>query len=93
VGVTKRAEPGGVLVFDRDAVGAQLVDGGRQVLRVPQRDRVDDKTQSRQLVFLSFAVGLTDLPAVADRSCGPAGARATRLRLRVTENGWAILVR
>jgi hypothetical protein len=47
VGVAKRAEPGGVLVFDRDAVGAQLVDRRRQVLRVPQRDRVDDKTKSR----------------------------------------------
>ncbi|WP_407941393.1 hypothetical protein, partial [Nonomuraea cypriaca] len=61
MGVTKRAEPGGVLVFDRDAVGAQLVDGGRQVLRVPQRDRVDDKTKSRQLVLTEMILKLSGM--------------------------------
>jgi hypothetical protein len=38
----RKVEPGDVLVLDWDALGAELVDGGRQVAGVPQRDGVDD---------------------------------------------------
>lgn len=37
----RKVEPGDVLVLDWDALGAELVDGGRQVAGVPG-DGVDD---------------------------------------------------
>jgi hypothetical protein len=57
VGVAEGAEAGDVLVLDWDALGAELVDGGRQVAGVPQRDGVDDQAERGELVFLAFAVG------------------------------------
>ena len=48
VGVAARAEPGDILILDRHALGPQLVDGGRQILRVPQRDALTTRPNPRQ---------------------------------------------
>lgn len=45
MGVAERRQPGGILVFDRDTLGAQLVEDGRQIRGVPQCDRIDDQPQ------------------------------------------------
>jgi hypothetical protein len=63
--MAERAEPGDVFVFDRDSLGAQLVDCGRKVAGDPQRDGVDDQAEHRKLIFLPFALGLPDLAVAA----------------------------
>ena len=57
MGVAEGAEAGDILVLDWDALDAELVDGGRQVAGVPQRDGVDDQAERGELVLLALAKG------------------------------------
>src|SRR3546814_3404689 len=46
-------------------VGAELVDRGVDVDRVPEHDQIDDEPKRAELIFLPFAVTLTKLTALA----------------------------
>ena len=54
-----------VVVADVEAVAAQLGQGGVLVAGVPEHDGVEDESEGAELVFLSFAVALAELAALA----------------------------
>src|SRR3546814_20760951 len=45
--------------------GAELVERGVDVDRVPEHDQIDDEPKRAELIFLPFAVTLTKLTALA----------------------------
>src|SRR3546814_11664605 len=61
----ERREERDVLVEVHMTFGAELVERGVDVDRVPEHDQIHDKPKSAALIFLPFAVTLTDSPSVA----------------------------
>ena len=64
----ERAEPGGVFLEHRVALGLQLPDRGVEVHRGPQHDGVEDQAEDAELVFQPAFVVVEQfaLLAVAD---------------------------
>ncbi len=58
-------------------VGAEVVEGGRDVASVPEGDGVDYEPEGAELVLLTLPVGLAQLPAPAVEDF--AGQRVARL--------------
>jgi hypothetical protein len=56
--VAKGREPLHVLVADRDALPAQVLERALHVERVPEQDAVDHEPERAQLILLALAVGL-----------------------------------
>lgn len=61
----ERREARDVLVEDHMTFGAELVERGVDVDRVPEHDQIDDEPKRAELIFLPFAVTLTKLTALA----------------------------
>lgn len=61
----ERGKAGDVLVADVVALGAELGDGGVDVLRGPEHDGVEDQAERAELVLHAVAVRLVDGAALA----------------------------
>ena len=61
----ERRDPGDVGIADGPALKGELVDGGLDVGRVPQRDGVQRQAEGAELLFLFVPVSLPDLAALA----------------------------
>ena len=46
-------------------LGTQLLESGLHVNRIPQDDHIDHQSERAQLVFLAFAIALTELTTLA----------------------------
>ena len=61
----ERRDPGDVGIADAPALVGELVDGGLDVGRVPQRDGVQRQAEGAELLFLFVPMGFPDLATLA----------------------------
>ena len=67
--VDQRREPGNVLRFDLHAFSPQLVESGLHIHGIPQHDRIDDQSQSPQLIFLPLTIPLPEFTPLPMKDC------------------------